>query len=221
MANKQKPDAPQSMTKVEAVRRALDHLGPIATGGRIQDYVRDNFGLEMSADHVYTTKAEILRRAKEHKNAKPRKGEVAKQAAAEPRAQAAAPGEGSGEGGITRIEAVRRAVTALGKDAPRTEIQTYVKDHYGIDMTVDRISTVKAEVIRKARQKKKKHARAARATAVSKPAGHAETKPAPAAAPPRGNTKSTVLLADVLKLRDLLERIGPDHLRTLIDVMGK
>src|SRR4051812_47387987 len=58
-----------TITKVEAVRRALDELGTSATGATIQDFVRDRFQLPITVDHIYTTKADILRKRKEQQEA--------------------------------------------------------------------------------------------------------------------------------------------------------
>jgi hypothetical protein len=125
-----------------------------------------------------------------------------------------APQGEAGQGGesMTKIEAVRRAVEALGPKAHRSDIQSYIKSNFGVDMEVDRISTVKAEVLRKARQKKSRKPAAAKAAAAPK-----EAKPHT----PPAVSKASVQFDDILKLKDLMGRISPDQLRKLIEVMGK
>ena len=63
---------PERVTKIEAVRRALAELGPDAKPAEIQPWVREEFGVEMSADHISTYKGAILRKAGASK-AEPRK----------------------------------------------------------------------------------------------------------------------------------------------------
>lgn len=52
-----------TLSKTEAVRQALAHLGNTATRGQIKTYIKDTFDIEMHADHISTTKAEINRKA--------------------------------------------------------------------------------------------------------------------------------------------------------------
>ncbi len=47
---------------------------------------------------------------------------------------------------ITKKEGVRRALAELGKDAPRAQIQGYVKDHFGLDISLDHISATRGEL---------------------------------------------------------------------------
>jgi len=42
---------------------------------------------------------------------------------------------------ITKMEAVRRAWRALGKDAKPAQMKGFIKNRFGIDMTTDHIST--------------------------------------------------------------------------------
>src|SRR2546421_6915247 len=52
----------QSMTKTEAVRRALAEFGPIAKLSEMQSFIKDRFGVEMSTNHISTSRGEILRK---------------------------------------------------------------------------------------------------------------------------------------------------------------
>src|SRR4051794_6063080 len=75
------------MTKVEAVRRAMAKLGNDAKPLVLRDYIKKEFNINMTADHVSTTKGELLKRQGGQAQAgKP----AAAPAAAEPKAAPAA-----------------------------------------------------------------------------------------------------------------------------------
>lgn len=80
--------APGSMSKKEAVRRALQDLGREAKPLQIRDHVKQHYHIDMGLDHISTVKGEILR---ETGQAKPtaEKPTTAKPAA--PQAAAAKP----------------------------------------------------------------------------------------------------------------------------------
>jgi hypothetical protein len=129
---------------------------------------------------------------------------------------------------LTKIDAVKQALKALGKGASRADIQKFVKDHYDYEMTLDHISNCKGEIARKSKGKGKGKARKAapRPAATKEPAKAAAARPTAPAVPARparivGNGKHAVLLADIVTLRDLVQRIGREQVRTLIDVMSK
>jgi hypothetical protein len=52
----------------------------------------------------------------------------------------------SSTSGISKMEAVRRALAELGKGAGPTAIQVFVKDRFGLEMTKDHISVCKAGI---------------------------------------------------------------------------
>src|SRR6516225_8308864 len=56
-------DMAEKLTKQEAVRRALNHLGPEAKPTQIQGWIKDQFNIEMGRDHISTSKGDILRKA--------------------------------------------------------------------------------------------------------------------------------------------------------------
>src|SRR5262249_47348832 len=78
-------------------------------------------------------------------------------------------------GGITKQEAVRRALSALGKAASAKDIQKYVKETFGFEVTIEHIYNAKSN----ARERGKKKARKRRA-ATKPPA----PEPTSAAEPP-------------------------------------
>ena len=122
-------------------------------------------------------------------------------------------GKAATSGGISKMEAVRQAVTKLGQSATRSEIQRFVKEQLNIDMSPDVISTYKADLARKARKRRK-----AAKPAAAKAAARAKAAPKPA---PRTNGKSGIGLADLQTVKTLVHRIGAADLKSLIDVLAK
>ena len=128
--------------------------------------------------------------------------------------------------GVTKMEAVRRALAKLGLDAKRGAIQTFVKEQFGVEMSLDHVSNYKSELTKKAGKGKAK----------AKPRMTAETKPAPeAAAAPRetapeppatkkpaaGGKSGGIPLGDILTVKELVGRLGAGPLHTLIDAFAK
>jgi len=108
-------------------------------------------------------------------------------------------------GKITKIEAVRRALAELGPDATPAVIQGFVKDRFGIEMTKDHASVSKGQLRRQA--------------AKAKPTASSER---PAAKPPAtaSPAKGGIQLEDIAATKVLLERVGADELRKLIDLLA-
>ena len=124
---------------------------------------------------------------------------------------------------ITKLEAVKRALAKLGKDATPSQMQPYIKATFGIEMTTDHISTSKGTLASRAR----KAAEAAQlAASAKKPAPAMPQSPAAASTPamkaaPAKAANGAILLEDVLTAKELLDRVGADKLRTLIDGLAK
>jgi hypothetical protein len=112
-------------------------------------------------------------------------------------------------GGITKIEAVRQALSKLGKDASRPDIQKFVKDTYGLQMTLDHISNCKGEL-----RKKKKPAK----TAVAQQSAAAKSEPKK---PPTRPLAHGISLEDIEAVKSLVGRVGANSLKKLIDVMAR
>jgi hypothetical protein len=110
---------------------------------------------------------------------------------------------GQGEKKLTKMEAVRRALAKMGRKAKPSALQPYIRTTFGIEMSTDHISTYKGNILnKKAKQP------AAPAAPASKPRA------------PRASGGS-VLLEDVLTAKALLDRIGAERLRVLIDGLAK
>jgi hypothetical protein len=115
---------------------------------------------------------------------------------------------------ITKQEAVRRALAHFGRDGKPAEMQGWIKQQFGIDMSTDHISTAKGEILRKAGGKAKKAA--PKKAAPVQPAA-ASTSPAK----PSGGKAGGIPLEDILAVKELVVRLGARPLHTLIDAFSK
>ena len=117
-------------------------------------------------------------------------------------------GNGSAaKGGITKKEGVRQALAALGMDVARVEIQKFVKDHFGLEVNPDHISSCKSEILK---AKGKKKPAAAKQHVIEK-----EHSPKSASA------AHSVSLDDIESVKHLVERVGADSLKKLIVMLAK
>ncbi len=156
--------------------------------------------------------------------------------------------------GINKMECVRQAMSALGYDAGRVEIQSFVEKTFGFEMSLDVISTYKSDIARKAAKAKsvakkpetpapvaaakkesgtKPRAKVTAVTPIKKPAGPAPVAKNPAVLTPKHKAKPSptaggngdagggIGLADIKAVKDLVGRVGPDSLKTLVDVRAK
>jgi hypothetical protein len=117
-----------------------------------------------------------------------------------------------GPGGITKWDAVRQALEAMGGDAKPLAIQAYLKDHLGMEVKTNLISVYKKDLAKKAG--KKKRAKMPAAARKDGAGDQALVQPKPAA--PGG-----ILLEDILAVRNLVNRLGAAPLHTLIDAFAK
>ncbi|HKB40668.1 MAG TPA: hypothetical protein VKD72_29855 [Gemmataceae bacterium] len=148
---------------------------------------------------------------------------------------------------ITQKEAVRRALAHFGSDAMPLQMQPWIKQQFGIDLSNNHISTYKGE-IRKQAGKAKAPATAPKAAAAAapvapKPAAPAAKKPAaskpapkkPSAPQPKaqqaaarskalpkgGRADRGISLGDIEAVKGLVGRVGAEQLRSLIDLLAK
>src|SRR4051794_3630309 len=64
MADKAGASAPsKGINKMEAVRRALAHFGDDALPLTMQPWIKQQFGIDMSTDHISTCKGDIKKKA--------------------------------------------------------------------------------------------------------------------------------------------------------------
>jgi hypothetical protein len=100
---------------------------------------------------------------------------------------------------LTKREAVRRAIADLGPDAMPLQLQGHIRSKYGIEMSPDHISVEKRRTQLEA----------------------AKGKTAAAAKPAPQENGEAIGLADIEAVKDLVERVGADSLKKLIDVMAR
>lgn len=110
------------------------------------------------------------------------------------------------KGGITKKEGVRQALAALGTDAARVEIQKFVKNHFGLEVNPDHISSCKSEILKQ--KGKKKPASATHHVAKKDPA-------------PKSAAADSVNLHDIELVKHLVELYGTDSLKKLIAMLAK
>jgi hypothetical protein len=102
---------------------------------------------------------------------------------------------------LTKREAVRRAIADLGPDATPTQMQGHIKRKFGIKMTTDHISTEKGNL--------------------RKQQGAAKPPPQASAARTVEPKKPAIALHDIKAVKDLVERVGADSLKKLIDLLAR
>ena len=121
--------------------------------------------------------------------------------------------------GITKMDAVRKALTELGSDARPLQIVGFVKDRFGIDMTPDHVSNYKSSILT---SEPGKYRPAATKAPAARPTPQPAAAPAPPAqAPPRADAKAGISLEDIAAVKDLVERVGAESLRKLIDLLAR
>jgi hypothetical protein len=98
-----------------------------------------------------------------------------------------------------KMEGVRRALGELGKDATTNEIQGFLQDRFGIEMSTKMVSSYKSALLRKDR--------------ASQPGGRKPREAAPQPAPARGE----VSLKDIRTLKEIADRLGARQFRELVD----
>jgi hypothetical protein len=135
---------------------------------------------------------------------------------------------------LPKIEAVRRAIAALGAGASRADLQGYVRQKFGVKIGLDHISNCKGELAKRA-AKAATPAGPGSATAKSaaspaesgKPsapesrAAHSTPAALTRAVGGNGSSRASILLEDVLTAKILIDRVGAGPLKTLIDGLAK
>jgi hypothetical protein len=108
----------------------------------------------------------------------------------------------------------------LGKTAKPLDIQRFVKEQFGLDMTTDHISATKTKL----RHEGPKGKAAGKAQpAAKKKLAKKQTAPKiqrQAAAKP-GTGAGTISVQDVATVQELVRRVGRGELRSLIDLLAR
>jgi hypothetical protein len=126
--------------------------------------------------------------------------------------------QGAAAGGLSKMDAVRRAMRELGNDAMPKRIQAFVKERFGVEMTNDHVSDCKKKILKKGKGKAKRAASKAPAQAS---AARTKAPPKPPVRPAPAPPARAIALADVEATKALVERVGADSLKRLIDVLAR
>src|SRR5262245_2603303 len=102
---------------------------------------------------------------------------------------------------ISKLEAVRQAISALGRDAKPLRIQEFVKSNFHLDVNSQLISNYKPIV---AKQLARRGGRRGRKAGAAAPAA-----------------LSGISLADIRAVKAVVDHVGADKVRQLAEVLGK
>jgi hypothetical protein len=121
-----------------------------------------------------------------------------------PKKSAAGPEQGGGStpkraGRVNKMECVRLAMGTLGNDATPKQLQAHLDEKYGVKMDTKMLSTYKGSILKAARKR----------------GGARRTGVGPAA------INGGVRVEDIRAIKALVDRIGPDSLRQLAEVLSK
>jgi hypothetical protein len=109
---------------------------------------------------------------------------------------------------LTKREAVRRTLETLGDDAKPAEMQGHLREHYGLEMNTNMISSYKSQLTGGTGRRGKKRGRPAKATA---------TVAAPRAMPAQAGE---VPWRDIRAIKDIAGRLGVKGLRELVEYLS-
>ncbi len=120
--------------------------------------------------------------------------------------------------GVSKTDAVKQALATLGKKAKPKEIQTYIKDTFGLEMSTGYVSNLKTTLGKKGKGKRGSPRKAAPLN--GKPAAK-KAKPKAKAGVPKSMGTAGIALEDIQTVKDLLGRLGAKSLQNLISLVEK
>jgi len=109
--------------------------------------------------------------------------------------------------GMSKMEAVRQAIAALGKDAGPAQILPFIKEKFGIVMSTEMAYNYKSTALKKMKGKKRG----------PKPG----KKPAAVAPTANGQSAGAISLDDITAVKALADRLGADKVWQLAKVLAK
>ncbi len=109
-----------TISKTEAIRHAIDKIGPTATLKAIHDFASKEYGLDISPSHISKIRSELSEK----------KG---KKAPAEARKES-----------VSKTDAVKQALAKLGKKAKPAAIHDFVASEFGLEIGLGHISNIKS-----------------------------------------------------------------------------
>jgi hypothetical protein len=121
--------------------------------------------------------------------------------------------------GMPKLTGVRRALETLGKDAKPAEIQDFMKRRFNLDITRGLITKYKSSILAnpsgRAKTTTKTRPMAARSMAKT------VSQPQARLVPMKANNGRGIQLEDIQVVKSLVKRVGPEHLRSLIDLLAR
>src|SRR5439155_2686025 len=118
--------------------------------------------------------------------------------------------------GMSKKEAVRRALAELGSDAKPSAMQPWIKQQFGIDMSTNHISASKGEI--QSKSKKAGKAKPAAKKLAAPKAAAKQVPKTPAGTQARQATPAGISLLDIEAVKSLVRRVGADQLRALVNL---
>ena len=122
--------------------------------------------------------------------------------------------------GMTKTEAVRRALAHFGSDTKPSEMQPWIKQQFGIEMSANHISASRGDIQRKNKKAGKAKPAAKKLAAPKAAAKQPSAKPPAITHTPRATTAG-ISLPDIEAVQGLVRRVGADQLRALVDLLGQ
>jgi hypothetical protein len=209
----------QGISKNEAVRRALADLGPDAKLSDLQRHIQERFGLEMSTNHIASSRSDARKQKAGESKPSARTDEPTPASAEANGAAGQAP-----QGKVNQMAAMRRALAELGNDAAVPRLQAFLKDNLGTEMSAKRIASYRGKILRKAAKKPAAPTSEANkeVMATRSPAEQNRVAATPAPAPTAAvHGTGGIGLDDILTAKALVERVGAEQLRSLIEVLAR
>jgi hypothetical protein len=219
--------APGNMTLWQAVSEVLKDKGTDLTPMALSAEVKQRFGMNLGPNTAKSYKRDFI--SKQGKGSKPAASNGAEKSATPAAAPTPAPAAAAAPPGLTKKEAVLRAIKIAGPNADTAKVQRTIKAEFNMDISANHISAVRSKLRQEKAAARAKPAKPAKPAAAKK----APPKPAPKAKPAARKTPAApspavssakpagFRLDDIQTARTLLARLGNVRAQQLIDVLTK
>lgn len=117
------------LSKTDAVRDALDTLGPDTGPTKLQEHIQKTHGIEIPTNNISALKSNILK-----KTGVKKKGRKGRRKGSKNKSK------------MSKRNAVRKALATLGRKAMPLDIQTFIQKEFGIAMNTGMISSYKTSL---------------------------------------------------------------------------
>jgi hypothetical protein len=120
---------------------------------------------------------------------------------------------------LSKMHAVRQALKDLGNDAKPLQLQPYIREKLGVEMSIDHVSTYKSVILRKKAKGKPGPKKAAMAVASSNGAGPAPAGQADLAVKAAAMPAASSLSDQVAMLKQVAGAIGKEEAKKVLDLL--